>query len=99
MASSCPFCAIVERETTADIVHESDRVLAFRDTNPQAPIHVLVIPKQHVPSVRELGGEPETLVELVRTAALIAKQEGSDDRGWRLVAYVGGDGHQTVDHG
>src|SRR2546421_2964030 len=98
MASSCPFCAIVEREMQADIVHESDRVLAFRDTNPQAPIHVLVIPKKHVPSVRELGEEPETVVELVRTAALIAKQEGIDDRGWRLVANVGEDGHQTVDH-
>jgi|ERR671924_2014389 histidine triad (HIT) family protein len=99
MASSCPFCAIVEGESNADIVHESDRLLAFRDTNPQAPVHILVIPKRHVPSVRELGDEPaETVVELVQTATLIAKQEGIDDGGWRLVANVGRDGHQTVDH-
>ena len=99
MAEDCPFCAIAEGETQADIVHESDDVLAFRDTNPQAPVHILVITKRHVPSVRELGEEPPELVaELVRAAARIAKQEGIDERGWRLVTNVGADGHQTVPH-
>ena len=51
----CGFCKIVDREAPADIVHESDAVLAFRDTNPQAPTHILLIPKEHVPSVREIG--------------------------------------------
>ena len=93
------FCKIVDREAPADIVHESDTVLAFRDTNPQAPTHILLIPKEHVPSVREIGKEhAATLVELTRAAAHLAKAEGIDQTGWRLVANVGRDAGQTVHH-
>jgi len=95
----CPFCRIVDREAPAAIVHESDHILAFRDTNPQAPTHILLIPKEHVPSVRELSDEhAKRLVELMRSAAHLAKAEGIDNSGWRIVANVGPDAGQTVHH-
>jgi histidine triad (HIT) family protein len=99
MARPCVFCKIVDREAPADIVHDSDNVLAFRDANPQAPTHILLIPKEHVPSVRELRSEHAgLLVELVRAAAHLAKAEGIDQSGWRLVTNVGADAGQTVGH-
>src|SRR5437764_3098255 len=95
----CPFCKIVDGDAKADVVHESDGVLAFRDTNPQAPTHILLIPKEHVPSVRELGKEHAgMLLELMKAAAHLAKAEGIDETGWRLVANVGRDAGQTVHH-
>src|SRR5438105_4181434 len=95
----CVFCKIVDREVPADIVHESDTVLAFRDTNPQAPTHILLIPKEHVASARELTDEHAgMLVDLVRTAAHLAKAEGIDEEGWRLVTNVGRGAGQTVFH-
>src|SRR5947208_13682880 len=88
----CEFCKIVDREAPAEIVHESDTVLAFRDTNPQAPTHILLIPKEHVPPVREMGKEQgATLVELIRAAAHLAKAAGVDQPGRRLVAQAGGE--------
>src|SRR5437588_8524113 len=99
MAGPCIFCKIVEREIAADIVHDSDRVLAFRDTNPQAPVHILLIPKEHVPSVRELGEEhAAAFMELLKAAAHLAKAEGIDRDGWRLVTNVGAAAGQTVFH-
>jgi histidine triad (HIT) family protein len=99
VAGPCIFCSIVDKEIPADIVHASDDVLAFRDTNPQAPTHILLIPKEHVPSVRELGeGHAAMLAELVRAAAHLAKAEGIDDEGWRLVTNVGAGAGQTVHH-
>src|SRR5947199_5151633 len=95
----CVFCKIVDRETPAEIVHESGTVLAFRDTNPQAPTHILLIPKEHVPSVREIGKEQAaTLVELIRAAADLAKAEGSGQTGRRLGADVGGGAGQAAPH-
>ena len=95
----CLFCKIVDREVPADIVHESDEILAFRDTNPQAPTHILLIPKEHVPSLRELRKQHAGwLVELVNAAAHLAKAEGIDEGGWRVVANVGRDAGQTVHH-
>ena len=95
----CIFCKIADREIPADVVHDSDNVLAFRDTNPQAPTHILLIPKEHVPSVREVGKDHAGwLVELIRAAAHLAKAEGIDEGGWRLVTNVGPDAGQTVHH-
>jgi histidine triad (HIT) family protein len=95
----CLFCRIVEGEIEADIVHSSDNVLAFRDINPQAPLHVLLIPKEHIPSMREIedrhGG---MLAELFWAAAHLAKAEGVDETGWRVVANVGQHAGQTVHH-
>ncbi len=97
--SDCLFCKVVSGEVPATVVHESDRVLAFRDINPQAPTHVLVITKEHYRDVGALAGaDPDLLGELVRAAAAVAADEGLADRGYRLVFNSGGDAGQTVLH-
>jgi histidine triad (HIT) family protein len=99
VTTRCLFCAIVSGEAGADVIHSSDHVLAFRDTNPQAPTHILLIPKDHVPSMRELGDEHgDMLGELFGVAAHLALAEGIADGGWRIVANVGRDAGQSVDH-
>ena len=95
----CVFCQMVEGEIETDLVHSSDRVLAFRDINPQAPTHVLLIPKDHVTSARELKRDHSAmLAELFLAAAHLAKAEGVDKSGWRLVTNVGEDAGQSVQH-
>ena len=97
--SSCLFCRIVAGEIPADIVRESDRVLAFRDVNPQAPVHILLIPKEHVESVADVAEhDAGTLADIMQAAAHLARAEGIADSGWRLVTNVGPDGGQTVYH-
>jgi histidine triad (HIT) family protein len=94
----CLFCRIVAGEIPAKVVHESDAVLAFRDVNPQAPTHILLIPKEHVVSVADLEEEhDEVLGELLRAAAHLARAEGLST-GWRLVTNVGPDAGQSVHH-
>jgi histidine triad (HIT) family protein len=98
-ASECLFCKIAAKEIPADIVHASDRVVAFRDINPKAPTHILLIPKDHVDSVaRVTDDHGKLLAELVQAAAHLAKAEGVDDSGWRLVTNVGPDAGQSVQH-
>ena len=93
------FCRIAAREAPAEIVRESDRVIAFRDLNPQAPTHILLIPKDHVASVAELGADHgDLLVDMMQAATQLARAEGIDDSGWRLVTNVGPDAGQTVFH-
>ncbi|MDP1538713.1 MAG: histidine triad nucleotide-binding protein [bacterium] len=95
----CIFCKIVKKEISADIVYENDRVMAFRDINPVAPVHVLIIPKFHIPSVNHLGLENKTLMgELILVAQKIAREQGVDKSGYRLVLNMGKDAGQTVDH-
>jgi histidine triad (HIT) family protein len=97
-ASNCPFCKIGAREIAADVVHESDNVVGFRDINPQAPTHILLIPKDHIESVAVLEESHEKLLgEIVRSAAHLAKAEGLQS-GWRLVTNVGPDAGQSVQH-
>jgi histidine triad (HIT) family protein len=99
MAEGCIFCAVVAKEADADIVHEGREIVAFRDTNPQASTHILLIPKEHIPSARELRDEhAPMLIEIMRTAADLAKAEGIDEDGWRIVTNVGPHGGQTVHH-
>src|SRR5437870_9213002 len=99
MLRPCPFCLVVQGEATADVLHSSDHVLAFRDTNPQAPVHILLIPKEHVTSVRELGDrQAGMLLELMRAASHLARAEGIEQRGWRLVTNVGAEAGQSVPH-
>jgi len=75
--ADCLFCKIIERQIPASIVYEDDRVLAFNDINPQAPTHVLVVPKRHIASLDELSqGDDEIVGEVVRRAAAIAKERG-----------------------
>ena len=98
-ASDCLFCKIARREIQADVVHETDQVVAFRDIRPQAPTHILLIPKDHVESAATVTDEHgELLAEIVQAAAHLAKAEGIDRSGWRLVTNVGPNAGQSVFH-
>ncbi len=97
--TECVFCRIVAGQIPATIIYRDDKVVAFRDTNPQAPVHVLVIPTAHVPSLNGLSEDHDEMVGyLIRTAAQIAKQEGVAESGYRLIANTGPDAGQSVDH-
>lgn len=94
----CLFCRIVAGGVPAEIVHESETALAFRDLTPQAPTHVLVIPRNHYPNAAALAaGEPATAAHLFDAARAIAESEGLGN-GYRLVLNTGADAHQTVFH-
>lgn len=94
------FSKIVSKEIPADIVYETDNVLAFRDINPQAPVHILIIPKIEISTVRELNGSEhaDLLGEMVDAANKIAKEEGISEDGFRLVFNCGEHGGQEVYH-
>ena len=97
--AGCIFCKIASREIPAEILHESDTVVAFRDTNPQAPVHILLIPKDHIPSAAEVGsGNGGVLADIVQAASHLADAEGISEGGWRLVTNVGPDAGQSVFH-
>ena len=97
--NDCLFCQIVKREIPASIVYEDDRVLAFNDINPQAPTHILVIPKQHVATLNDLSPDHDAMVgELVRRAAAIAKDRGLSAGGFRTVFNTNREAGQTVFH-
>ena len=96
--TDCLFCKIVAKELGADVVWESDNVLAFKDINPAAQTHVLVIPKRHVASASELSGEDgELLAEMFGAMAEIARGAGLD-KGHRIVTNIGPDAGQSVHH-
>ena len=96
---SCLFCKIVAGEIPAKRVHEDDDLLAFEDINPQAPLHVLVIPKRHIPTLNEMSAADDALVgQLTRRAAAIAKERGFDGSGYRTVINCNRDAGQTVFH-
>ena len=94
------FGKIIEGELPADVVYEDDEVLAFRDVNPQAPVHILIIPKQkEIPTLNDAGAEDQALLgHMMLTAAKLAKQEGIDERGYRLIMNCNAEGGQTVYH-
>ncbi len=95
----CLFCKIIAGEIPADVVLDSDGVLAFRDVNPQAPLHVLVVPKDHVRDASVIErSHGELLADLMRAARKVASSEGVDASGYRLVLNVGPDAGQTVFH-
>jgi histidine triad (HIT) family protein len=94
----CLFCRIGRREIPAEIVHEDDLVVAFRDINPQAPTHVLLIPRRHIASAAELTNtDAEMLARMFSMAAQIARDAGVE-RGYRLTTNVGPGAGQSVDH-
>ena len=97
--AACIFCRIAAREVPAEILHESDTVVAFRDTNPQAPVHILLISKEHIPSAAEIEGRHGGLLaDIVQAASHLADAEGISAGGWRLVTNVGPDAGQSVFH-
>lgn len=97
--TDCLFCKMVSGQISPNVVLESDRVLAFRDINPQAPTHVLVIPKQHIATLDEALPEHVSLLgELLLAAKQVAQQEGLSERGYRAVFNCNRDAGQTVFH-
>jgi histidine triad (HIT) family protein len=95
---SCLFCRVVAGEVPVQVVHETDRTLAIRDISPQAPTHVLVIPRDHYADLAALSdADPGYVGELVGAAVAVARGEGLDG-GYRLVTNTGADGGQTVPH-
>jgi len=97
--ADCLFCKIVRREIPATIVYEDERVVAFNDINPQAPTHVLLVPKRHIETLNELSTEDDRLVgELVRRAAAIAGERGLSAGGYRTVFNTNRGAGQTVFH-
>ena len=96
---SCLFCKIIKREIPAAIVFEDDQMIAFNDINPQAPTHVLVVPKRHIATLNDLNAADDQIVgELVRRAAAIAAERGHDASGYRTVFNTNRDAGQTVFH-
>ena len=97
MAENCLFCRIVRKEIPAKIVAETDDCVAFRDINPQAPVHILIVPREHIPTVQDVK-DPTTVGKLTHLATDLARREGVADNGYRLVINSGADAGQTVFH-
>ncbi len=97
--SDCIFCRIAAGEIPAELVYEDDLVLGFRDLSPQAPTHVLIIPRKHIATLNDLQPEDEAIVgRLYSAAAQIAAREGLAERGYRTLINCNADGGQTVFH-
>ena len=95
----CVFCKIVAGEIPADVLYQDEAVIAFRDINPLAPTHLLIIPKQHIPSLRDLPEAGASLIgNMVDIANALAKSEGVAESGYRLVINCGQQGGQLVPH-
>jgi histidine triad (HIT) family protein len=95
----CIFCKIVARQIPASLVYQGEQVTAFRDLDPQAPVHVLVVPNQHIANTEALEPEHDAIVGAVmRAARAIAQQEGVAESGYRLVVNTGRDANNTVPH-
>ena len=95
--TDCLFCRIIRQEIPAQLVYENDHVVAFRDINPQAPTHVLVVPREHVPSLNE-ATDAAMIGDLSLAAAEIAKAEGIAEAGYRTVINTNRGAGQTVFH-
>jgi histidine triad (HIT) family protein len=96
---NCLFCGIVAGEINADKVSDDDEVIAIRDINPQAPVHLLVIPRRHIPSAADLTPADDALwATMLHVSQSLAREHGIDDSGYRLVVNIGRGGGQTVGH-
>jgi histidine triad (HIT) family protein len=99
MAGSCVFCRIARGEIPARLAFQDEAVVAFHDLNPQAPTHVLVVPREHIPSADAMGAEHgELLAAMLVAAQRVARDVGAEARGYRLVFNHGPDAGQSVDH-
>ncbi len=95
----CLFCSIIDQSISADIVYEDDKVIAFRDITPQAPTHILVIPRKHIPTINDLDEDNCSIIgHMTLTAKALAAKEGLAEDGYRLAMNCNGDGGQTVFH-
>jgi histidine triad (HIT) family protein len=99
MSQSCIFCRIARRELPAELMHEDDQCVAFRDLNPQAPVHWLIVPKRHIERLHDLTEADRALLgHLLLTARAMAERAGVAQGGYRTVINNGADGGQTVPH-
>lgn len=97
--AGCPFCKIASGEVPATVVRDGQRTLAFRDINPQAPTHILVVPKDHHPTAAALAArDGDVLVEMVRQAHAVAEADGITETGYRVVFNTGAGAGQSVQH-
>ena len=94
--SNCLFCKIIAGEIPGNAVFENDKIYAFRDINPQAPVHVLVVPKKHMDNI--LQCDAETAAALASAVGVIARQEGVAESGFRIISNCGHDACQSVNH-
>ncbi|HHX23767.1 MAG: histidine triad nucleotide-binding protein [Tepidanaerobacteraceae bacterium] len=95
----CIFCKIANHEIPAKIMHEDEDIISFQDANPQAPIHLLIVPKKHIPSIMEISDDDRELMnKIVKVAQKLAKSNNLDKKGFRLVVNIGNEGGQTVNH-
>ncbi|HHV43684.1 MAG TPA: histidine triad nucleotide-binding protein [Firmicutes bacterium] len=97
--SDCLFCKIAAGQISSDIVYSDEQVVAFKDINPQAPVHLLIIPRKHIPNVNSIEEDDRTLIgHIHHIAAKLAKEQGFADDGYRIVVNCGEQGGQTVMH-
>ena len=96
---NCIFCKIIAGEMAADVLFQDQRAIAFRDINPQAPVHILVIPREHIESLNDAGrGDEAPLGHLLRVAARVANEQGIAESGFRTVINTGAGAGQSVFH-
>lgn len=99
MNKNCLFCKIIKKEIQATIVYESDNILAFKDIDPKAPVHILIIPKKHIPNILEFKSNDDKLLpEITKAIQTIATKHHLSENGFRIVTNIGEDGGQTVQH-
>lgn len=97
--SDCIFCKIINKEIPSTIVYEDEKIIAFKDINPVAPVHVLVIPKKHITSLIELEDEDKNIIgDIYLVINKIAKELGIAEKGFRVIVNCGEDGGQEVEH-
>ena len=97
--SDCLFCRIISGDVPGAVVHQDADLVAFKDINPQAPMHVLIVPRRHIATINDLSPADDALVgSMARLAAALAKQHGYDARGYRTVFNCNADAGQTVFH-
>ncbi len=95
----CIFCKIANKEIESDIIYDDGTVVVFKDNSPQAPVHLLAIPKEHISSANEINaGNSHIIGKIYEVIAKIAKEQGFADAGYRIVNNCGEDGGQTVNH-
>ena len=96
---SCIFCRIAAGESPTNLLYEDDEMIAFRDINPQAPVHILIVPTKHIAALTDLNDEELPIItRMVGIAKNLAEQEGVSTRGYRLAINCGKEGGQTVGH-
>jgi histidine triad (HIT) family protein len=95
----CIFCKIIAGQILSDVIYTDDKVVAFRDINPMAPVHLLIIPREHIPSLNDVTEQQITLLgHMVQVAKQLAKQQGIGTKGYRVVINTGPQGGQVVQH-